>query len=94
VKTTDFEFGKGSVIRLIVKHCNLILNCKENLDIKILQSTLISYLWLLKKSGRVHFRHLVNHTLQDHHFQETSIPLDIFATFQASNVDFEHGFRA
>lgn len=96
VKATDFEFGKDSVILwLTVKHCILILNCKENLDIKITWEY-FDFIFVVAEEVRKGSIRLVNYeyNLQDHHFQEIYMPLDIFATFQASDADFQHLFGA
>jgi hypothetical protein len=45
------------------------------------------------KTGSIQiFSNLVNYALKDDQFQEISILLDIFGTFQASSADCKRGF--
>jgi hypothetical protein len=45
--TTDFDFGKESVMQLIARYSTLIPNYEESVAIKICDGTVISDLWLL-----------------------------------------------
>jgi hypothetical protein len=54
--TTDADFGKDSVKRLIARYSTLILNYERSADMEICDNTTISNLLL---SERVQFRHSV-----------------------------------
>ena len=93
--TTNFEFGKESVLKLVRKYSTFLPDFEYSVEETICQQYItLKFIVAEKyKSGSIQtFTDLVNFVLRDDQFKELTFLLDISSTFLASSSDCERGF--